>query len=229
VKNETSKAKELFMSKKFTAIIFDMDGVLVDSEIFYYQRRKDFLQAYNLSFDKIPLPELVGADMRSLWQKIAAANQCTLDIPYMTEKYLDYKKKHPLNYKELIIKDAKGILQLLKNQNYKLGLASSSTKAAIEEVLAVAELETFFDVIVSGADFERSKPAPDIYQYVTKVLAVEPKDCLAIEDSEKGIQSAKSAGLTVWAIRDQQFGMDQSQADELIAGLSDLKKMLKNK
>jgi beta-phosphoglucomutase len=134
-----------------------------------------------------------------------------------------------LNYKELIIKDAKGILQLLKNQNYKLGLASSSTKAAIEEVLAVAELETFFDVIVSGADFERSKPAPDIYQYVTKVLAVEPKDCLAIEDSEKGIQSAKSAGLTVWAIRDQQFGMDQSQADELIAGLSDLKKMLKNK
>lgn len=214
------------MSKKFSAIIFDMDGVLVDSEIFYYQRRKNFLHAYGLSFDKIPLPELVGADMRSLWPKIAAANQQALDVEAMTAKYLEYKEKHPLNFQELVVKEAKATVEWLKSQGYKLGLASSSKKTVIQEVLTVTELETAFDVVASGADFEKSKPAPDIYQYVTKALEVAPQACLAIEDSEKGIQSAKSAGLTVWAIRDQQFGMDQGLADELITELGELKKRL---
>ncbi len=81
-------------------------------------------------------------------------------------------------------------------------------------------------MVVSGEAFEKSKPAPDIYQHVLTTLAVKPSACLAIEDSEKGIQSAKAAGLTVWAMRDRQFGMDQRHADDLIEELADICKKL---
>ncbi|MGK0550956.1 HAD family hydrolase [Enterococcus faecalis] len=213
-------------STKFTTVVFDMDGVIVDSEKFYYQRRFNFLQEHGLFIDKIPLPELVGADMRSLWPKIAAVNNVALDIPFMTQQYVEYKKQHPLNYEKLLAKDTKRILQYLKRQHYNIGLASSSTMTAIQEVLTVAGIEPYFDVVVSGEAFEKSKPAPDIYQHVLTTLAVKPSACLAIEDSEKGIQSAKAAGLTVWAMRDRQFGMDQRHADDLIEELADICKKL---
>lgn len=216
------------MSTKFTTVVFDMDGVLVDSEAFYYERRKNFLQEYGLTIEKIPLRELVGADMRSLWDKISETNEKIIDKAAMTQNYLEYKKNHPLNYGELIDEDAKRVLQYLKRHGYKIGLASSSTNEAIQEVLDVSQLNSYFDVVVSGENFKKSKPEPDIYLYVLAELAVTPEECLAIEDSEKGIASANSAGLTVWAMEDKRFGMDQSQAHDFISQLSDICKKLEN-
>lgn len=75
-----------------------------------------------------------------------------------------------------------------------------------------------------------SKPAPDIYLHTLQELAVAPQECIAIEDSEKGIASAKEAGLEVWAMRDEHFGMDQSQADAFLTQLSDIcKKISENR
>lgn len=90
----------------------------------------------------------------------------------------------------------------------------------------MGQLSSYFDAVVSGEDFEESKPAPDIYLHTLQELAVAPQECIAIEDSEKGIASAKEAGLEVWAMRDEHFGMDQSQADAFLTQLSDICKKL---
>ena len=107
----------------------------------------------------------------------------------------------------MLDENAKRVLQFLKRQGYKIGLASSSTKDAIEEVLTVGLLSSYFDAVVSGEDFEESKPAPDIY-----------------------LHTFKEAGLEVWAMRDEHFGMDQSQADAFLTQLSDIcKKISENR
>lgn len=94
----------------------------------------------------------------------------------------------------MLDENAKRVLQFLKRQGYKIGLASSSTKDAIEEVLTVGQLSSYFDAVVSGEDFEESKPAPDIYLHTLQELAVAPQECIAIEDSEKALPLPKKLG-----------------------------------
>lgn len=216
------------MAEKFKGIIFDMDGVLVDSEQFYYQRRKDFLSEYGLTIDHLPIQLMIGADMRSLWDVLIEENGSEYDKSWLNEKYQEYKKKHPIDYTLLINQDAKQILRFLKRKKFKVGLASSSSVDVIEEVLKIDQLSSYFDFVVSGTQFEKSKPEPDIYLYAVAELGLEPTECIAIEDSERGITAAKRAGLTVWALEDTQFKLDQSQANRIITELSDICKIIQD-
>ncbi|MFK4567613.1 HAD family hydrolase [Enterococcus sp. UD-01] len=216
------------MTQNYAGIIFDMDGILVDSEAFYYQRRKAFLEEYGLSIETIPISLFIGADMRSLWQLIFEANDSPYDEAFLNQEYLKYKEAHPADFKDLIHPDAKRVLQFLKRNGYKIGLASSSTMPAIQDILKAGQLNSYFDVIVSGTQFAKSKPDPEIYQYTVQELGLKPHQCLAVEDSEKGIRSAHDAGITVWALQDDRFGMDQSLADHQLTTLSEIcKKLLK--
>ncbi|MTD38414.1 HAD-IA family hydrolase [Erwinia sp. CPCC 100877] len=217
------------MTQNYAGIIFDMDGILVDSEAFYYQRRKAFLEEYDLSIESLPISLFIGADMRSLWQLVFEVNDSPYDVTFLNQEYLKYKEAHPADFKELIHPDAKRILQFLKRKGYKIGLASSSTMPAIQDILKAGQLNSYFDVLVSGTQFTKSKPDPEIYQYTAQELGLEPHQCLAIEDSEKGIRSAHDAGMTVWALKDERFGMDQSLADYQFATLSEICKKLLEK
>lgn len=214
------------MTQKVEAIIFDLDGVLVDSEWFYYQRRREFLKEYQLTIDGLPLSWFIGADMRSLWPVIFKQNETTYDEAYLTEKYLEYKAAHPLDYQQLLEPDAKRVLQYLKRKGYKIALASSSTEEVIQEVLREGQLTSYFDVTVSGTRFKQSKPHPEIYEYTVSELGVAPESCLVIEDSEKGIQAAQAAKLNVWAIEDTRFGMNQTTANQILTSLSDVCRIL---
>ena len=224
--DKISKKRCARVAEEFKGIIFDMDGVLVDSEQFYYQRRKDFLIEYDLTIDHLPIQLMIGADMRSLWDLLLQGKEFEHDKSWLNEKYQEYKKNHPINYTELIDQEAKQILRFLKRKKFKVGLASSSSKEVIDEVLKIDQLSSYFDIVVSGTQFEKSKPEPDIYLYAVAELGLEPKECIAVEDSERGILAAKRAGLTVWALEDTQFNMDQSQAHRTITELSDICKII---
>lgn len=215
------------MVNKYKGIVFDMDGVLVDSEEFYYKRRKNFFEEYGLTIDSIPIKVFVGSDMRSIWQMILEINSETKhNAVFLEEKYKEYKKNNPIDYTTVIDVDAKRTLQFLKRNEYKIGLASSSPMDAIEEMLDQTQLKQYFDSVVSGELFEESKPAPAIYRYAVAELNLNPEECIAIEDSEKGIRSAHDAGLTVWAIKDTRYGLDQRLADDYLDKLSTLCKKL---
>lgn len=206
----------------YKAIIFDMDGVLFDTESFYYRRREVFLDQKGISIKHLPPSFFIGGNMKQIWRAILREEYENWDILRLQEEYLEYKRQHPLPYKELIFTDVKNVLLELKKKNIKLALASNSTKEDILRALSETELMHYFDVIMSGQEVKESKPSPDVYLKVMEELGVKSTETLIIEDSEKGIQAGVSSKADVWAIRDKWFGMDQSKATQLIDSLADI-------
>ena len=202
------------------AIIFDMDGVLFDTEKYYYDRRANYLAQEGISIDHLPPSFFIGGNMKQVWQHILREDYDKWDVGALQEGYNQHKANNPLPYSDLIFPDVEKILSQVKARGLKVGLASSSVKADILRALEENELNSYFDVVLSGEEFEESKPDPAIYLEAMHVLGVRPDETLIIEDSEKGIAAAVSAGVEVWAIKDNRFGMDQSQANRLVTDLS---------
>ncbi|MDO4635645.1 MAG: HAD family phosphatase [Streptococcus sp.] len=206
----------------YKAIIFDMDGVLFDTESFYYRRREVFLDQKGISIKHLPPSFFIGGNMKQIWRAILREEYENWDILRLQEEYSEYKRQHPLPYKELIFTDVKNVLLELKKKNIKLALASNSTKEDILRALSETQLMGYFDMIISGQEVKESKPSPDVYLKVMEELGVKSTETLIIEDSEKGIQAGVSSKADVWAIRDKWFGMDQSKATQLIDSLADI-------
>ncbi|MGT2930588.1 HAD family hydrolase [Streptococcus dentasini] len=204
------------------AIIFDMDGVLFDTEEFYYTRRETFLANRGISIRHLPLSFFIGGNMKQVWEKILGNDYANWDIAQLQEDYTNYKTANPLPYKEVLFADVQMTLEALKEKGLKIGLASSSTKSDILKALGDTNLTAYFDVILSGEEFPESKPHPAIYHEAATQLGFAKSDLLVIEDSEKGIAAAVAAGIEVWAIKDERYGLDQSQANRLINNLTEV-------
>lgn len=206
--------------EKFKAIIFDMDGVLFDTETFYYCRREKFLADKGISIKHLPPSFFIGGNMKQIWRDILRDDLDKWDTDQLQKEYSIYKKTHPLPYKDLIFEDTFKVVKGLFERGYRLGLASSSTKHDILKALEETQLLAYFSVILSGEEFEKGKPHPAIYQEARKQLGFNNDETLVIEDSEKGIQAGVSADLEVWAIEDQLFDMNQSKASRLVNNLT---------
>ena len=180
------------------AIIFDMDGVLFDTEKYYYDRRASFLGQKGISIDHLPPSFFIGGNTKQVWENILRDDYDKWDVSTLQEEYNTYKQNNPLPYKELIFPDVLKVLNEVKSQGLKIGLASSSVKADIFRALEENRLQGFFDIVLSGE-----------------------------EDSEKGIAAGVAADVEVWAIRDNQFGMDQSAAKGLLDSLTDVLDLIK--
>ena len=174
--------------EKFKAIIFDMDGVLFDTETFYYRRREKFLADKGISIKHLPPSSFIGGNMKQIWPDILRDNLDKWDTDQLQKEYSIYKKTYPLPYKNLIFEDTFKVVKGLFEKGYSLGLASSSTKHDILKALEETQLLAYFSVILSGEEFEKGKPHPAIYQEARKQLGFNSDETLVIEDSEKGIQ-----------------------------------------
>ena len=108
-----------------------------------------------------------------------------------------------------------------------MALASSTQMDIIERVLRVNKIEEYFQVVVSGTQFKRSKPDPEIYHYTARQLGVKEEECLVVEDSTFGVTAASRAGMTVVAVIDDRFDFDQSLADYRIHNLLQVLEILK--
>lgn len=206
----------------YKAIIFDMDGVLFDTESFYYRRREVFLDKKGISIKHLPPNFFIGGNMKQIWQAVLREDYDKWDISKLQADYLEYKRVHPLPYKELIFSDVKKVLSDMKNKGLKIGLASNSTREDILRAVSETDIASYFDIMMSGQEVANSKPSPDVYISVMEQLDVSNNETLIIEDSEKGICAGVSAKADVWALKDKWFGMNQSQATMLIDKLSDI-------
>ncbi|MCI8584620.1 MAG: HAD family phosphatase [Lachnospiraceae bacterium] len=212
------------MKKK--AVIFDMDGVLVDSESVYLQLFRTFLEENQCVIDETLLHTLAGASSQRTWEIVA---QMWKEEITPQEMRTLYKKDHPsyeIPYKEILYPGVKDLLVWLKQERFVTAIASSSSEESIQEMLRETELSSLFDCYVSGKWFKNSKPDPEIYLYTLDKLGLPAGDCIVVEDSAYGIQAAKAAGLTVAAVKDTKFGADQSAADYLIDRTCELKGLL---
>ena len=209
------------------AVIFDMDGVIIDSEPVYLKRIMTYLESENHLFVDRELMKIVGtsdADSMKLLGRIIGDEfeEDTFKIKY-EEKF----REDVIDYKKIVFPEIPLLLRDLRAKGYKLALASSSSPDNINHVLESSNLKEYFSVILSGHQFNESKPHPEIYLKAAELLKVKPEECMVLEDSYYGIESAKAAGMdTVVARQDTRFNIDQEKADYIFSDLRNIKWIL---
>lgn len=205
-------------------VIFDMDGVIIDSEVIYIDFFKKVLQDFDVEISEEDLFSLAGLSQQKTDEFLKSKLHRKPEEVYgLMKKYIDDDK---INYSSIVMDGFYPLLKELKRKNLKIALASSSPKKTINNVLEELEIKDEFNAVISGEDFKESKPNPEIYIKTCEILGVRPKDAIAIEDSDYGIDSAKNAGLTVIARRENRFNFKQDKADFIVDNLQDIKLIL---
>lgn len=205
-------------------VIFDMDGVLVDTEWFYQTRREDFLRLMDF-----PSPPengcFVGSNEKAIWEALVPGKPEFRQEMLMG--YRAYRRLHPIPYEKLLNPQAPSVFVHLKLDGMKIGIASSSCADAVREMTKAAGIESLVDCIVSGEDCAAHKPDPAVYLRTLEALDLAPEDVIAVEDSPAGITAAKRAGLRVYALRPRaEMVLDQSAADAVIDNLTDVLELI---
>ncbi len=209
-------------NKKFRAAIFDMDGVIVDSEIVYNEYLLAFAQTKNPAVVMDDINPMVGRTKKDSWMIMerAVGNGQTWEELLAEFRLLDIYSQ--VDYKKIFRQDALTVVKELKKRGYRVALASSTGPKLIARIMEETGMRPWFDLIVSGGQFKQSKPDPEIYHYTANTLKVKEEECFVIEDSEVGIEAGKAAGMTVAAIRDDRFGFDQGKADHHMDSLLEI-------
>lgn len=217
------------------AVIFDMDGVLFDTERLCRETWNQIGKEQKLENIDDVLTECTGLNKQDTilvmkkvygeeFDAVGFMETCSqINVRKMKEEGIPIKK------------GAQEILEYLKSENYKIGLASSSRKFRILENLESSGLKDYFQIVVGGDMIEHSKPKPDIYLLACKELDVNPAETFAIEDSPNGIRSAYHAGMKVIMVPDlleptkEILSMtvvckkDLMEVTEYLKGLSDIR------
>lgn len=197
------------------AVIFDLDGTLVDSMWMWKAIDIEYLGKFGIS-----LPENLQKDIEGMsFSETAVYFKETFQIPDTLEEiktdwnamaYDKYTKEVPLK------KGAKEFLDYCKNNGILLGIATSNSRELVESTMDALEIRDYFRCIMTGCDVAKGKPAPDIYLATAKILGVEPSECLVFEDVIMGIRSGKNAGMEVCAVEDE-FSMNQLEDKKRLA------------
>ena len=201
------------------AVIFDMDGVLVDSEPANNEQVAQFMEILKEPF----LNGLVGCSYEHAIQVCLEYLKIDMDPGVFMNQLDAYIQEHPFNYADYLNPGVKEVLSYLREKGIKTAVASSSLLSQIQKMIKECDLESSFDCILSGEMFAESKPNPEIYLVAAKELGVDPNECLVIEDSAFGIEAGKRAGMKVLALKDTRYGINQSQADYTISNMIEIK------
>jgi HAD superfamily hydrolase (TIGR01509 family) len=205
------------------AVVFDMDGVLIQSEEVWDEVREHYVRERGGRYDAEIQRAMMGMSSTE-WSRYLHEHAGVPDEPdainaevvrRMLAAYRDHLPLIP------------GAIDAVKRlaARFRLGLASSSNRELIDTVLDVAGLARYFAATVSSEEVARGKPAPDVYLEAARRLEVAPERCAAVEDSHGGIRSAKSAGMRVLAIPNPTYPPDDEaleQADVTLASLDEL-------
>ena len=188
---------------KYKAVIFDLDGTLIDSMGIWIQVDKEYLQMRG-----IPVPNNLFMDVEggNSFNEICLYFKKKFDLPESIEQIgTEWTKMVAEHYKtDVKLKlGAFELLQFLKEKGVKIGVGTSNSKYLAETVLKANGVLDYFDSIIAGCDDIKGKPFPDIFLKAARELNVQPGDCLVIEDVLVGVQAAKNAGMTVYAIYDE--------------------------
>jgi beta-phosphoglucomutase-like phosphatase (HAD superfamily) len=205
------------------AVVFDMDGVLVDSEQVWDDVRERYTRESGGTYTDTATRDMMG--MSSLeWSRYMAEQLHVPGAPEdinaaIVERMLERYGTSP----PLILGAVPAVQRCA--EHWPLAVASSSNPELIEVVLEAAGLHELIPVAVSSQEVARGKPAPDVYLEAARRLAVEPGRCAAVEDSHNGIRSAKAAGMRVVAVPNPHFPPDDdvlADADVVLRSIAEL-------
>ncbi len=208
---------------KIKAVLFDMDGLMIDSEPLH-------LQAFNKVFEKFG-KHLSGEENSKRYVGIADVGVVEdmvnrFNLPISAHELLVEKQNA---YKDILkngLVTQPGLIDLLTklhSSGYKIAIGSGSYRVQIEIVIEGLNISSFIDQYMAIDDVKAGKPAPDIYLLAAKKLAVDPAECLVLEDAPSGVSAAKAAGMICFAIPSKETkGLDFSFADKVLGSLSEV-------
>ena len=212
-------------SNTLKAVVFDCDGILVDSEPLHYRAFQQVLVPLGLGHDySLYVDQYIGFDDREAFVEVFKDAGRSIE-PHQLEELIRAKNTALLEIISNGISSFPGVVELVRHlsaRNVPLAVASGSLRTEIESFLKALELEQCFSIIVSADDVKHSKPNPETYQVALQKLQeklssghLDPKTCIAIEDTPAGILSAKKAGLFAIGVP-HSFTSDQLSGADLI-------------
>lgn len=202
------------------AVIFDMDGVLVNTESFYFKRRMKFFDELKIEPDTRKIEDFIGSTNGMIWEMLVPNDDEKRNI--LKEEYLKYCKEYEVCFQEILNPSVKEVIRELKDRNIKIAIASSSERKEILRMVEECGIASCIDFVISGEECTQSKPDPEIYIRAIKALELLETEVLAVEDSALGIRAAKAAGLTVAALVAKDYYIDQSEADYKVNDLIEI-------
>lgn len=189
------------MLKDIEAVIFDLDGTLIDSMWVWNKIDEEYLGKRNIEHPSNLNQELEGKSFRETAEYFKQRFKLTESVEQIEEDWNNMawdKYEHEVKLK----KGALTFLKYLKEKNIKMGIATSNSRELVELVTKANGINQFFDKIVTATEVQKGKPEPDVYLKVAKGLNLNPTKCLVFEDVVNGIIAGKRANMKVCAIYD---------------------------
>ncbi len=218
---EKQKLKEFFQTRK--GIIFDFDGVLVDSEPFHFKAYNTVFEKYGHTID----PEEYWIEFTSKGKgaqgEIDRYELEGLDAGVIREKKFIVYSKFCQNGAIKFFPSAMKLVRQAKSSGYKLVIASGSRNADIRTILDSNDLRNTFDLIMGKESAPREKPAPDIFIEAAKKIGIDPSELIVLEDAEKGLEASRGAGIPCVIIRNKlNLNIDFTGADFICENLDEV-------
>ncbi len=205
--------------KKIKAIIFDMDGVLIDAKDWHYEALNKALGLFGMEIDRYD--HLVTYDGYPTQKKLDLLSmECGL--PVELQQFLnELKQQYTMEIVEMKCKPKfqhEYALSKLKQEGYRLAVCSNSIRSSIETMLRRASIDGYFDFCLSNQDVKKPKPDPEMYSKAIRRLNLSPGECLVVEDNEKGVKAALASGahlLKVVTVEDVNYQNIKARISEL--------------
>ena len=203
-------------SRMIKAVVFDMDGVIAETENMHIEAEKQTMLKYGIKISEDELHLYTGTTAKVMFTDLIKKYKLKTTF----EQIFSEKEKILDNMLEEGVKPTKGVINLLlqlKKRKIKLAVASSSHRKMIEQVLKKVRIIDLFDSIIGAEDIDRSKPDPQIFLMSAKRLKVRPEECWVVEDSKFGVEAAKRAEMKCLGYVNPSSGrQDLSKADLII-------------
>ena len=214
------------------AVLFDMDGLMVDTESLSTEAFINSAKAQGYNMTKEETLKVLGFTKANIYQFWIDYFQGTnADGKKLVDDHYEYIENVLYTVGPEKMPYVEELLKYLRENNYKIAVASSSDTADIKNNLEKTKLEKYIDEIASGAEVENGKPAPDVFLLAAKRLGVDAKDCLILEDSKAGIKAGKASGAMVFMVPDM-FTVDkecEDTADRILTNLGEVIGILEGK
>lgn len=205
-------------------IIFDMDGVIVDSEYTYLESKTKIINDAGFNKPVSYQYQFMGTTYEYMWQTMKDELDLPEEIGYYISEMNNLREEMIRNNGVIGIENAVDVIKNLKDKNYKMAVASSSPKNEIIRNLTELGIIEYFDCLVSGEEVENSKPAPDIFLRTAELLETDPSSCIVIEDTKNGTKAAKSAGMYCIGFKNPDYPeQDLRSADQIVTNLKEIK------
>lgn len=207
------------------AILFDLDGTLIDSEEYYKSGTYTWIKRKGIDIKVEDIYSVIGLSIEDTYKKIVELTGLPYEEVKKTNEHY-FTVENPLDFNKWIYPETKEVFKKIKEKGLKIAICSMSPSEYIKKFGEKTGLSDYIDYYISGEECKHTKPDPEIYLKALEELDILADEAIVIEDAETGIKAGKAASLKVIARDASRFNIDQSEADLIIKDLKDLESIV---